>query len=430
MTMDDKHTGNQNAGNPAADPARTLEARDNLDGRHDFDFLHGHWHIQNERLRERLVGSQDWEIFPATHECRPLLDGLGNVEGFHTAWDGGFEGMALRLFDEADDQWRIWWASDRSGQLDPPVTGGFRDGVGTFFGHDTHAGRPVRVRFTWEQTGPHAAHWQQAFSTDEGASWETNWHMRFRRVDGDGRLVHDDAVVELRQYTLQAGKFDALACLFEAEFIEPQEAVGMHVIGQFRDLDDPDRFVWLRGFPSLPARRAALEAFYGGPVWQGHRSAANATMVDSDNVLLLRPSADDAGLAAARRPRPAAGETREGDGAFGLGVCALAPGMAGAFAERFAREWAPQLRDTGAQLLATYVTHAGPNTYPRLPVREGEEVFVWLLRLDDLAALDGALAALRDAPAWREAVAAALLDGLESAPQWLRLAPTPRSELR
>lgn len=75
-------------------------------------------------------------------------------------------------------------------------------------------------------------------------------------------------LVELRQYTLHPGRRDALIDLFDREFVETQEAVGMTVMGQFRDLDDADRFVWLRGFRDMAARQAGLSAFYGGPVWQ------------------------------------------------------------------------------------------------------------------------------------------------------------------
>src|SRR5438270_9464303 len=99
---------------------------------------------------------------------------------------------------------------------------------------------------------------------------------------------NDDSLFELRQYTLYGGKRDTLISLFEANFIESQEAVGAHIIGTFRDLDDPDRFVWIRGFRDMDARRQALEAFYqGSPAWIAHKKEANACMVDSDNVLLL-----------------------------------------------------------------------------------------------------------------------------------------------
>ncbi len=103
-------------------------------------------------------------------------------------------------------------------------------------------------------------------------------------------------VVELRQYTLHSGKRDVLIDLFDREFVETQEAVGVKVIGQFRDLDHPDRFVWLRGFPDMTSRAKALTDFYGGPVWKAHREAANATMIDSDNVLLLRPALPTSGF--------------------------------------------------------------------------------------------------------------------------------------
>src|SRR5712675_3254075 len=114
-------------------------------------------------------------------------------------------------------------------------------------------------------------------------------------------------IVELRQYTLHPGKRDALIDLFEREFIETQEAVGIKVIGQFRDVDDPDRFVWLRGFRDMASRAKALQDFYGGPVWKAHREAANATMIDSDNVLLLCPAKSTSGFSFGNKERPRAG---------------------------------------------------------------------------------------------------------------------------
>jgi hypothetical protein len=99
--------------------------------------------------------------------------------------------------------------------------------------------------------------------------------------------ITGDAAIELRRYTLHHGQRDVLIELFERELIEPQEALGMSVIGSFLDVDHPDTFTWLRGFTDMDTRRDALEAFYGGPVWARHRDAANATMIDSDDVLLL-----------------------------------------------------------------------------------------------------------------------------------------------
>jgi len=84
-------------------------------------------------------------------------------------------------------------------------------------------------------------------------------------------------IVELRQYALHPGKRDDLIDLFDREFVETQEAVGMTIIGQFRDLNNPDRFVWLRGFRDMPSRGRALSDFYGGPVWKAHSATGRAT---------------------------------------------------------------------------------------------------------------------------------------------------------
>jgi len=97
------------------------------------------------------------------------------------------------------------------------------------------------------------------------------------------------SVVELRQYTLHPGRRDELVSLFERALVQGQEEAGIHVLGQFEDVARPDRFVWFRGFPSMSKRREALSRFYGGPVWHAHREAANATMAEWNDVLLLRP---------------------------------------------------------------------------------------------------------------------------------------------
>jgi hypothetical protein len=98
------------------------------------------------------------------------------------------------------------------------------------------------------------------------------------------------AVLELRQYTLKPGQREVLIDLFECHFVEPQEAAGMTLVGQFRDRHRADRFVWLRGFSDMESRHQALETFYGGPVWSAHRTEANSTIQDSGDVLLLKPA--------------------------------------------------------------------------------------------------------------------------------------------
>lgn len=59
-------------------------------------------------------------------------------------------------------------------------------------------------------------------------------------------------VVELRQYTLQPGQREAFIRIFEEKLLDPHEATGMRVLGLFRDLDAPDKVVWLRGHADMP----------------------------------------------------------------------------------------------------------------------------------------------------------------------------------
>lgn len=228
-------------------------------------------------------------------------------------------------------------------------------------------------------------------------------------------------VFELRQYTLRPNQRERLVELFEREFVESQEALGIRLPGQFRDLDDPDRFVWLRSFPDMSTRARALAGFYDGPIWGAHRDVANATMLDSDDVLLLKPLRAFAteGLA-----RPASG-TRAPAGLLSATICPLAPDLAKAWVRDFHAQLQPVLERHGAHVLASFVTEPARNTYPRLPVREEDFVFVWFAAFADAAALDAHRHACGADPA-----VAAWLAHHEAQPHTLRLIPTPRSLLR
>jgi hypothetical protein len=153
------------------------------DGTHDFDFLHGTWRIHNRKLRAPLVGSDEWYEFEGRAEERPLWDGQGNLEEYEATLPDGvrLRGLALRLYNPAAKHWTINWSSSTTGTLDPPMTGTFTDGVGAFYSHEDYKGRPIIVRFLWTSSGRDSARWEQAFSTDAGESWETNWIMDFFR---------------------------------------------------------------------------------------------------------------------------------------------------------------------------------------------------------------------------------------------------------
>lgn len=225
-------------------------------------------------------------------------------------------------------------------------------------------------------------------------------------------------IVELRQYTVRGGRRDAFVERFEARFIESQEVLGGHVLGIFRDLDDPDRFVWLRGFDGSEARLKALDGFYSGPVWQANRAETNADIVDSDNVLLLQPAGGDS-LA------------RTGPAALIVGhVQDLPASAAQAYAAFFERVIRPRIRAAGGEALAVLATDSSPNNYPRLPVREGESVHIWFGRFADEADHAAFAGRLTAQSGWRDGAPEAALPALMRKPEVLRLAPTARSRWR
>jgi hypothetical protein len=173
------------------------------------------------------------------------------------------------------------------------------------------------------------------------------------------------AVLELRRYTLKPGARERLIELFDSEFVESQEALGMRILGTFRNLDDPDQFVWLRGFADLASRAPALEAFYTGSIWRAHSVAANATMVDVDNVLLLRPAEVGPAFEVDPARRPPVGAP-ERDAAL---TAVIGPAEANLEVIESA---------LGESVLARFVTEHARNDFPALPVREDVDVVVWL----------------------------------------------------
>lgn len=149
----------------------------------DFDFELGEWQVSHRRLRERLVGCTDWQSFTGTADVRPILGGYGNIEDNRIEFpEGGYRAIALRSFDAASGTWAIWWLDARfPHQLDTPVTGRFEGDTGTFLARDSLRGLPILVRFRWIRGNRDQPRWEQAFSPDDGATWETNWEMQFRR---------------------------------------------------------------------------------------------------------------------------------------------------------------------------------------------------------------------------------------------------------
>ena len=139
--------------------------------------------MEHSRLTERLSACQEWVGFSGTSTTTKILGGFGNLEDnlLHLP-EGDYRAAALRSYDPASKQWAIWWLDTRTPhRLDVPVIGAFHNGVGLFYADDVLRGVSIRVRFTWSIHADGAPRWEQAFSADSGATWETNWTMRFTR---------------------------------------------------------------------------------------------------------------------------------------------------------------------------------------------------------------------------------------------------------
>jgi hypothetical protein len=202
----------------------------------------------------------------------------------------------------------------------------------------------------------------------------------------------------------------------------------MHLVGQFRDLDDPDRFVWIRGFPDLPTREEALDGFYHGPVWKERGAEANVTMKDSDNALLLKPielGEDYPELGAARPPIGAT----EIPSSVVAGAVYHRGSPDDGFGEYFADRIAPVLTSTGATIAATFETLVAENNFPALPLR-AEVVLAWFAVFPSDAAYAEHRRRLDTSRTWQNQILPEISCRSIAPPQQLHLKPTARSQFR
>jgi hypothetical protein len=152
--------------------------------KHDFDFFEGRWMIRNRKLASRLTNCDEWLEFEAYQEMNIILNGGGNIDNFLTEVDGqSFEGMTLRLFNPATRLWSIYWADTNRMTLDKPVQGSFYENIGYFYSQDQCNGKDVLVVFKWDARNTDEPVWSQAFSADNGKTWEWNWFMYMKKVD-------------------------------------------------------------------------------------------------------------------------------------------------------------------------------------------------------------------------------------------------------
>jgi hypothetical protein len=148
---------------------------------HDFDYHLGSWTSVQRRLKKRWTANPEWDEFPGRTTYVRYLDGTVSVDqtDFPTK---GFSGLTVRVFDPVRRQWFIYWVNGRNPEMGTPMIGGYQGNHGLFYGDDKDGDLPIKVRFIRTKMPPDHERWEQAFSRDGGANWETNWTADFTRI--------------------------------------------------------------------------------------------------------------------------------------------------------------------------------------------------------------------------------------------------------
>ncbi len=234
--------------------------------------------------------------------------------------------------------------------------------------------------------------------------------------------LNDFQVIEFRRYIIKEGEREHFAEYFESYFPEAFQQLGAIAFGQFFERKNPVRFTWIRGFKNTDARAIINAGFYYGPLWKEHRSTMNSLMVDSDDVLLLRPLSPEHGIPVL----PSVDPVKEGNGAQGVVVAQIfgvKPNNVDAFAQQAAAMFA-SYRAADAREAGVLVTLDAPNNFPQLPVRTDGPYLVWLGIVKDNKTLEAQLILLAE----RSPLSAT--DLLRTTPELVILDPTRCSRLR
>lgn len=359
----------------------------------DFDFFDGKWDVNNRQLKGRLQNSNEWITFPAKNEVTIILRGTGNTDQYFAKRSGeDFEGATLRLFNTKTKLWSLYWSDSINGELNIPVVGSFEGNVGWFYAKDTFNGKAIVEVFKWDKTDPDNPIWSQAFSTDNGKTWEWNWYMYFKKVheikDPEFSVNQNIKVLELRNYIMKPGKRDEFIKYFEQHFVTSQNILGGYILGQFRVKDADNRFLWFRGFNDMSTRSAYLPEFYRKSlVWKKFKSGANELIDDNDDVHLLRPLNDIGSTGEQSKgvnTNPFAGHK----GIVVVDYYTANEGQLDPLISLYKGKFTPYLQSIGVTNSTLWVSELSTNDYPSLPVIQDKNLLVAITFYRDEADYD------------------------------------------
>jgi len=127
-------------------------------------------------------------------------------------------------------------------------------------------------------------------------------------------------------------------------------------------------------------------------------------MIDSDNVLLLRLAHPTSGFSLENEHRPPPGSDAVRDGFVTATIYYFDKPANSNFINYFENTIQPVLMKAGASILAYFVTEDSPNTFPALPVRDGENVFVWFAGFREEDAYERHVAELAESKLWKDEI--------------------------
>ncbi len=248
-------------------------------------------------------------------------------------------------------------------------------------------------------------------------------------IAGKAPMEHDPhlsnfQVIEFRRYITKEGQRAHFTQYFESYFPEAFQQLGAIAAGSFFERKNQSGFTWIRGFHTIDDRAVVNAAFYYGPLWNEHRNTLNDLMIDSDNVMLLRPLSSERGVIV----QPSVDPVSEPNGAQGIVVAQVfrvKPNRMEAFAKEAEMTFA-KYRATGAREAGVLVTLDVKNNFPQLPIRTDGPFLVWLGILKDNQMLESGFT-----PVVERCLSSLTATGLlKGAPELIVLDPTPRSRLR
>jgi hypothetical protein len=163
--------------------ASAARAQEPHEGQHDFDFNVGTWKTHIKRIQDPFTAPGQFIELNGTVTVRKVWDGRAQLEEIEADGPNGhWEGMTLFLYNPQARQWSQSFAASKSGVLNPPLVGAFKDGRGELFAADTFKDRSILVRGVWSEIKPDSHHFQEDYSNDGGKSWTPAFIAELTRI--------------------------------------------------------------------------------------------------------------------------------------------------------------------------------------------------------------------------------------------------------